>query len=754
MSQRAAAIFANFKHRTTQLHRHTQTKSDSRSELYAELGNISKLRGCITTFGRNQETAYSSAVKPTTFPVTILYPTVVASVVRAASVRYRARGKREARQPSAASDEVGGTMTEYQYEPLSPDSIRLLVLQPSAYDTELRGSLLCTTLAEADYDLIDPYTALSYVWGSDERPCLIFLDGKDFAITQSLHDALRDMRDATRVLRIWADALCINQGDVPERNVQVKLMGKIYGAASNTILYLGHLTEDAAEVLAATTWRAAEVDYDSDGQNTGGTHVAEVSNKHTLVEVACRRILSRPWFQRVWVLQELVLSKSPWIQCGHQRVRWKDFCRFLFCKATNPPNKYGALLSVLGNMNETRNLRAGGVGMPLWDVLKLRRGFGAADPRDRVYANFGIINDLRQVRRYLNVDYGVSLQVMFSKLAEYIISAKGATYLMTTHTGYGVDIVASVSAVLPIDRQAANALVATEKYVHVRKMLSEFYNDVVKTTKPVKPADLQRALEDYFLILRLDSLAIEEKESQHKSLCESLGLEWVRFFEALDEQSNAESSAGEDFSALFSLWVRREARKQRPFLGVRDTFGRTEQSDCFNVPYLLQRYLESDTDDHLPGRRLAITDSGECALVPEHVREGDVIIALTDPTHLHGRPWPLLIVREKEEERSQEMDATIMEAIHKHKTQPNEVPTDIYDPNQWRALLARDADCRTTTTEDNNNNRGQQQQQRTTTTTEDNNNNNRGQQQQQRTTTTDDDDNSDNRTSSQEKHLR
>ncbi|EQB47090.1 hypothetical protein CGLO_13799 [Colletotrichum gloeosporioides Cg-14] len=239
------------------------------------------------------------------------------------------------------------------------------------------------------------------------------------------------MRDATRVLRIWADALCINQGDVPERNAQVKLMGKIYGVASNTIIYLGHLTEDAAEVLAATTWRATEFDYEMHDDNTGATHVAEVSNKHTLVEAACRGILSRPWFQRVWVLQELILSKSPWIQCGHQRVRWEDLCRFLLCKATNPPNKHGALLSVLGNMNETRNLRAGGVGKPLWDVLKIRRGFGAADPRDRVYANFGIINDLRRVRRYLDVDYGVSLQVVLSKLAEYIISTKGATYLMT-----------------------------------------------------------------------------------------------------------------------------------------------------------------------------------------------------------------------------------------------------------------------------------------------------------------------------------
>ncbi|KAF0323034.1 HET domain-containing protein [Colletotrichum asianum] len=140
-------------------------------------------------------------------------------------------------------------MTAYQYEPLSPGSIRLLVLQPSASpDADLRGSLLCTTLSECNYDLIDNYTALSYVWGSNERPCLIYLDGKEFLpITQSLSDALRDMRDATRARRIWADALCINQGDILERNNQVRLMGKIYEVASNTIIHFGRLTEDAAK---------------------------------------------------------------------------------------------------------------------------------------------------------------------------------------------------------------------------------------------------------------------------------------------------------------------------------------------------------------------------------------------------------------------------------------------------------------------------------------------------------------------------
>ncbi|KAF6798746.1 ankyrin and HET domain-containing protein, partial [Colletotrichum musicola] len=75
-------------------------------------------------------------------------------------------------------------MSAYQYEPLSaPDSIRLRLEPFASRDDILRGSLLNTTLSECDYDLIDNYTALSYVWGSGEKPCQIFLDGQAFAIT-------------------------------------------------------------------------------------------------------------------------------------------------------------------------------------------------------------------------------------------------------------------------------------------------------------------------------------------------------------------------------------------------------------------------------------------------------------------------------------------------------------------------------------------------------------------------------------------
>ncbi|OHW96511.1 HET domain containing protein [Colletotrichum incanum] len=180
--------------------------------------------------------------------------------------------------------------SQHGYEPLSsPDAFRLLLLEPSASRTaELRGSLLNTTLAACDYDLIDPYTALSYVWGSPEKPCRICLDGHDgnlFAITKSLDDALRDLRDATRVRR-------------------VSLMGRIYSTAHSTVIHLGDLTPDTSGVFVSLRESTSDVS----GGVSGG-----------IVAKTRRGLLAKPWFKRVWVLQELVLSKDPWVQCGNRR---------------------------------------------------------------------------------------------------------------------------------------------------------------------------------------------------------------------------------------------------------------------------------------------------------------------------------------------------------------------------------------------------------------------------------------------------
>jgi hypothetical protein len=95
-------------------------------------------------------------------------------------------------------------MASFEYTNLSePDSIRLLLLRPStAASSQIRYSLVHATLAECKHDIIDHYTALSYVWGDLAPLQGILVDDQPFNVTTNLFYALRDLRDKRRVIRL------------------------------------------------------------------------------------------------------------------------------------------------------------------------------------------------------------------------------------------------------------------------------------------------------------------------------------------------------------------------------------------------------------------------------------------------------------------------------------------------------------------------------------------------------------------------
>jgi Heterokaryon incompatibility protein (HET) len=68
-----------------------------------------------------------------------------------------------------------------------------------------------------------PYTALSYTWGdTTPTPTVpIQCDGQVLHIAENLDAALRVLRKEDESVYVWADAVCINQNDVEEKNNQV-----------------------------------------------------------------------------------------------------------------------------------------------------------------------------------------------------------------------------------------------------------------------------------------------------------------------------------------------------------------------------------------------------------------------------------------------------------------------------------------------------------------------------------------------------
>ena len=97
----------------------------------------------------------------------------------------------------------------YPYKELTdPGALRLLILQPAASTSEkLKCSLIHTTFDECGSDVVNQYTARSYVRGSPNDTTVASINGRDYPITKSLDLALRCIRP--KVSRLWADALCL-----------------------------------------------------------------------------------------------------------------------------------------------------------------------------------------------------------------------------------------------------------------------------------------------------------------------------------------------------------------------------------------------------------------------------------------------------------------------------------------------------------------------------------------------------------------
>jgi hypothetical protein len=356
-------------------------------------------------------------------------------------------------------------MSDFKYEPLlESDSIRLLLLQPSSNpSSHIHCTLFHTSLADFNDEIIDQYTALSYVWGDLGSQKKIYVNGQIVHITLNLFHALRDLRDAQRVHRIWVDAICINQFDHPERNHQVGLMGSIYSVAHHTVIYLGEGSVDSDAVLKVLRGPPEETDA-----------------RPGLLVLVEREILTRPWFTRVWIFQELVLSRDPWIQLGTSRLRWDDFCnrfeRLLENRAStgnssvlsmdasihdieegqavtssmvsisqtahgnsgvqqssgqssawvDVPVRQMSYFKVLQDMQATRKTFRIKQLNPEWDthtlldILLARRGFGATDARDMIFGHLGIAADSAK-ELGISADYDISAVQLFTKLAKSIM---------------------------------------------------------------------------------------------------------------------------------------------------------------------------------------------------------------------------------------------------------------------------------------------------------------------------------------------
>lgn len=222
------------------------------------------------------------------------------------------------------------------------------------------------------------YRALSYAWGNGTKSHEIFTinptevgnhhhnissagrstDGGGPAyvperevlsipITASLDSCLRHLRTSygSESLTIWIDQICIDQSNDHEKSAQVELMRKIYSLAHQVIVWLGPAADGSDDVMDAharvallssefhqemptgiqPTWQALRNFYAIEQNWSLPTFQRLVDNVVKIYAplIGNRKIqkwLNRDWFSRIWVIQELTLSRDAVFVCGDRSL--------------------------------------------------------------------------------------------------------------------------------------------------------------------------------------------------------------------------------------------------------------------------------------------------------------------------------------------------------------------------------------------------------------------------------------------------
>lgn len=339
------------------------------------------------------------------------------------------------------------TKLKYQYSPIQPRrhsvkassdarrQTRLLTLLPGASTDDITISLRTVSLSTANPP---EYEALSYVWGSEHDPAAIAIGRRwTLNITQNLHTALRHLRSGTTARVLWVDAVCINQEDIHERAQQVTLMGDIYRMAKRVVVWLGPEKDDSDLALSFLESLGGQVEVNWWTHTMRPPYWARdmgiwqtdrvVSFRSTVKELdALVALLERPWFERLWIIQEIYLATRATICCGQKEITWETFKNAAFFlekrefAAGDELERLHSASRLLQGVRTVRRLgriRPGG----LREVMEGARIAECKDPRDRVYACVNLLDPERHTVQMIP-DYTLPVETIYKDLAAQFIS--------------------------------------------------------------------------------------------------------------------------------------------------------------------------------------------------------------------------------------------------------------------------------------------------------------------------------------------
>ena len=302
----------------------------------------------------------------------------------------------------------------YQAISSAAGEIRLLTIEPHADSTT---DVSCR-LSNASLGDPPPYEALSYMWGDPKYRNPILLNGQQFMVNANLDAALHYLRKTNESRTIWADAICIDQGNFAERASQVRQMRDVYRKCRCCLLWLG-----LADGINALTLEFLEQPLPTDkneairAAHTKLTKISSLSQTNRVMKDLKIMLKEYAEWNRMWIVQEVSLAPHVQVILGKHNFSWEVLDAF--SEATfwmwrleqrgqqfdlgHLPAGMGASMAMFRQRRRSQS----GEYLPLykvWHGMKLS-GCECTEEKDNIFALLGLVDSELNIHPEYNVDF-------------------------------------------------------------------------------------------------------------------------------------------------------------------------------------------------------------------------------------------------------------------------------------------------------------------------------------------------------------
>lgn len=218
--------------------------------------------------------------------------------------------------------------SSFKYPSINAETqVRLLRVKKMKHGSALgiKRSVECSLESFSFEDLEQTgfhYGALSYFWGratAEDDVHRIRVDGQDFYIRDNLWNFFICAAKRHKDQLLFIDAICVNQNDKSERSHQIQRMKEVYENADCVYTWLGQPSPNQSKNVKALH------------RLLQPTHKMPIEwlNVEDEAMSGLDTLMARPYWKRLWILQELLLAKDVKVLCGKWSFDWDELAKLL-----------------------------------------------------------------------------------------------------------------------------------------------------------------------------------------------------------------------------------------------------------------------------------------------------------------------------------------------------------------------------------------------------------------------------------------